>query len=115
MRKDVTGLMFALLVPGQATAADDAELRAYGRHLAAECSACHRIDGIDNGIPSITGWSVEDFINTLRFYKDGIRQNAAMITVAQSLDDTQIRALAVYYASLLKAPRRSSVTPAPAK
>ena len=28
----------------------------YGAYLAGECTTCHRIDGADEGIPSITGW-----------------------------------------------------------
>ena len=35
--------------------ANDSKLFAYGSHLSGECSACHRVDGADNGIPSITG------------------------------------------------------------
>ena len=34
----------------------------YGRHLAQECTSCHRLDGIDNGIPSIAGWHVDIFL-----------------------------------------------------
>ena len=98
-----------------AAAADEARLKAYGKHLSAECSACHRIDGIDNGIPSITGWPVEDFAATLRFYREGARPNVAMISVAQSLDDAQVQALAAYYGALPKGPRRSSTPPATAK
>ena len=33
----------------------------YGRHLSAECTSCHRIDGVDNCIPSITGWDYQQF------------------------------------------------------
>ena len=51
--------------------ADDAKLEAYGRHLAQECTSCHRIDGIDNGIPSIIGWHADAFIATMKFYRDG--------------------------------------------
>ena len=110
IRKATPALLTALLAlaarPLPATA-DDAKLRAYGKHLSAECSACHRIDGVDNGIPSITGWNVEDFVKTLHFYRNGSRTNAAMISVAQSLDDEHVRALAAYYASLPKAPRQN--------
>jgi cytochrome c553 len=86
---------------GGATASD-AKLLSYGRHLSGECSACHRIDGVDNGIPSITGWDSEAFIATLTFYRNGERTNQAMVSVAQSLDDEQFKALAVYYGSLPK-------------
>ena len=86
--------------------ADDARTLSLGRHLARECAACHRIDGVDNGIPSITGWVADDFVTTMGFYRTGARPNQAMVSVAQSLSDDEIKALAVYYASLPKAPRR---------
>ncbi len=82
--------------------ASDAKLLSYGRHLSGECSACHRIDGTDNGIPSITGWDPEAFVATLAFYRNGERTNQAMVSVAQSLDDEQFMALAAYFGSLPK-------------
>jgi cytochrome c553 len=91
---------------GLAAATDDAKLRSYGRHLAQECSGCHRIDGIDNGIPSIVGWDSERFTATLKFYKTGARTNPVMVSVAGSLDDEQVAALAAYYRSLPKPPTK---------
>jgi cytochrome c553 len=85
-----------------AAAADDAKLKSYGRHLAQECTGCHRIDGTDNGIPSILGWDAERFVTTLRFYQAGARTNPVMVSVANSLDDEQLAALAAYYGSLPK-------------
>jgi len=81
-------------------AAASEKLLAYGRHLSQECASCHRSDGTDNGIPSLVGLGVEEFIETLGYYKSGARTNPAMISVAQSLDDEQIRALAHYFGSL---------------
>lgn len=75
---------------------------AYGRHLANECTSCHRIDGTDNGIPSITGWPVTAFIETMGYYKTGARPNQVMVSVAKSLDDDQVAALAAFYGSLPK-------------
>ena len=86
--------------------ADEAKLLAYGRHLASECAACHRIDGVDNGIPSITGWRPADFVATLDFYRTGARPNQVMVSVVQSLDENQIKALAAYYGSLPKPARK---------
>jgi len=86
--------------------ADDAKLLAYGRHLASECTTCHRIDGMDNGIPSITGWDISEFVQTIGFYKSGARNNQVMESVAQTLDDDQVKALAAYYASLPKPNRK---------
>jgi len=81
-------------------AADDARIKAYGAHLSRECTTCHRLDGIDNGIPSIIGWDDDQFIITLKFYQEGLRDNAAMVSVAKSLNEEQLRALAAYFASI---------------
>jgi cytochrome c len=97
----------------QTRAADDGKLKAYGQHLARECTACHRLDGVDNGIPSIIGWDPDAFVTTLRFYQTGARTNPAMVSVAQSLDEMQMRALAVYFASLPKPPPRPAASAGP--
>jgi cytochrome c553 len=96
------GLLVGLGVGDAATGADDVRLRRYGQHLAQECTGCHRIDGIDNGIPSIVGWEPERFTTTLKFYQTRERANPVMVSVANSLDDEQVRALAAYYGSLPK-------------
>jgi cytochrome c553 len=67
--------------------ADDARIKAFGQHLSGECTSCHRIDGVDNGVPSITGWPPADF-------------------VASSLDDQQLAALATYFATLAPPPKK---------
>ena len=86
--------------------ADDAKVLAYGRHLASECTACHRLDGVDNGIPSVTGWPAADFVATMDFYRTGARPNQVMVSVVQSLDGGQIMALAAYFGSLPKPARK---------
>lgn len=86
--------------------ADDAKKRAYGQHLARECTSCHRIDGTDNGIPAIIGWPKGEFIETMKYYKDKLRPNLAMQSVAQSLEDEDIEALSLYFGSLPKPPRK---------
>jgi cytochrome c553 len=101
-----------LMLAGPA-AASDAKKIAYGRHLSGECSACHRIDGVDNGIPSITGWDPEEFVATMIFYRNGERNNPAMVSVAQSLQEGEYEALAAYYGSLPKGPRTKKQTGAP--
>ena len=83
-------------------ATDDAKLQAYGRHLARECTSCHRIDGVDNGIPSIIGWPRDSFVATVKFYRDGARKNPVMVSVASSLSDEQLQALAAFFASVPK-------------
>jgi cytochrome c553 len=85
--------------PALAQAPDEARVTALGQHLARECVTCHRLDGVDNGIPGIIGWTVEDFLATMSFYKSGQRPNQAMMSVAQSLDDEQTQALARWFAA----------------
>ena len=102
----LTAALVCAAVPSSAVA-DEARTLALGRHLARECTSCHRIDGVDNGIPSITGWAASDFVTTMGFYRTGARPNQAMVSVAQSLSDDEVKALAAYYGSLPKAPRRS--------
>ncbi len=81
-----------------AQSADGARRKALGQHLARECVSCHRLDGTANGIPSIVGWKVEDFVDTMGYYRTGQRPNPAMASVAQSLDDDQTQALALWFA-----------------
>jgi cytochrome c553 len=97
-------LAIGLCALSRPACADDARLQSYGRHLAQECTACHRIDGVENGIPSINGWHTDQFVATLKFYLTGERTNPVMVSVAKSLDDEQMKALAAYYGSLLKRP-----------
>jgi cytochrome c553 len=94
--------------------ADEAKRLSFGKHLAQECSSCHRIDGIDNGIPSIIAWNRDEFVTTLKFYRDGQRPNPAMVSVAQSLDDEQMMALAAYYGALPKPERKAAPAAVPA-
>jgi cytochrome c553 len=86
--------------------ADEARLKAYGQHLAGECTSCHRVDGVDNGVPSITGWPQDDFVATIKFYTSGARDNQVMTSVAGSLDDKQVAALAAYFGSLDRPPKK---------
>lgn len=88
---------------GSAQTAEDERLKALGRHLSRECVSCHRADGVDNGIPAIVGWKVGDFVDTLGFYATGQRANAAMVSIARSLDEEQMRALALWFAEQPKA------------
>jgi len=71
----------------------------YGEYLSGECATCHKINGVDEGIPSIIGWRKEQFIDALYQYKKEIRDNPVMRTVAKRLGDEEMAALAVYYSS----------------
>lgn len=99
----VLGAIVVLALPAaQGLGTDLDKKRAYGKHLAAECTACHRLDGVNVGIPSIVGWPAADLVRALKTFKDGNRTNPAMISVAQSLDEEQMEALAAYFGSLPK-------------
>ena len=91
-----------LAAPALAQQSDDTRLKSLGQHLGRECVSCHRLDGGDNGIPAIVGWPVAEFVEMMGYYKGGQRPNPAMVSVAQSLDDEQVKALATWFASLPK-------------
>ena len=93
-------VVLALTGVASAARADNAKLVRYGEHLSQECTTCHRRDGVDNGIPSILGMKAEDFVETLKYYQSGARDNPAMVSVAKSLDDDQVKALAAYFETL---------------
>lgn len=90
---------------------DQQKLVRYGEQLAQECVTCHRRDGKDDGIPSIIYLSEEEFVTALNLYKTGQRRNKVMVSVAASLDETQMRALAAYLTSLGKAPANAPPVP----
>lgn len=92
----------ALAISGAigAVAAEDDPAIAYGKHLAGECTSCHRLEASSGAIPSITGRPTQEFIELLLSYREGRRTNAVMVSVAQSLDDKQMAALAAYFGSL---------------
>ena len=82
------------LDPSLLTIAGDPE---YGAYLAGECTTCHRSDGSDRGIPSITGWPLEDFVIALQAYKRAKRVHPVMQLVAGRLSDEEIAALAAHF------------------
>lgn len=95
-------VVFVVVAAGMGHATSIERLMSLGRHLAQECTACHRPEGEHNGIPSLVGLDPEYFVNSLDFYRSGKRTNPTMVSVAQSLDDEQIKALSLYFASLPK-------------
>ena len=78
-----------------------------GAQLAATCTACHRIDGRDRGIPSIIELGKEQFVTAMRAFKSGERSGPIMRTMARALSDEEIAILARYFAAREKeTPRR---------
>lgn len=88
--------IFSLLIIFQPAIAGDL---AYGEYLAGECVACHRV-GAEGGIPPINSLPAPYFIEALKEYRDGERDHDLMRTVARSLGDTEMAALAAYFEQL---------------
>jgi cytochrome c len=74
--------------------------REYGEYLSSECLTCHKRDGADEGIPSITGWPEEDFVVAMHAYKEKLRPHPVMQMMAGRLSNEEIAALAAYFATL---------------
>ncbi len=72
---------------------------AYGAYLAGQCTSCHHKGQGDQGIPSITGWPVNDFVIALHAYKHGKIDNPAMQLIARNLSNEEIAALAIHYSN----------------
>jgi cytochrome c553 len=86
-----------LFIPRGACAAGDV---AYGEYLANECVTCHQRSGNYSGIPSITGWPAETFVQALNAYRWRERKNPIMQTIADQLTEPDMAALAAYFEQL---------------
>jgi cytochrome c553 len=73
---------------------------ALGRHLAGECTTCHPRGNRAVGIPAIVGWPPDQFVAVLQSYKAKERDNQVMQSVASSLGDDEMAALAEYFAAV---------------
>lgn len=96
-------IVLAALVPASAPAEETGSLLPYGRHLSQECTACHGADagrGKESGIPRLAGRPAAELTDLLHAFREGRRTNPVMVSVAKSLDETQIAALAAYFSSL---------------
>jgi len=77
-----------------------------GAQLAAMCASCHRLDGRDQGIPSIIGMEKQTFIDAMAAFKSGARSNSMMHAVALQLSDAEIATLAAYLGARVKEGKR---------
>lgn len=115
MPRGVTlAIVLAALVPAAAAAEETGSLLPYGRHLAQECTACHGADageGKESGIPRLAGRPAAELTDLLHAFREGRRPNPVMVSVAKSLDEQQIAALAAYFASLSRAPGGAARAP----
>ena len=72
----------------------------YGEYLSSECTTCHHAQGIDEGIPSITGWPIESFVWALHSYRSGARNHPIMEMITQRLSNEEIASLAIFFESI---------------
>jgi cytochrome c553 len=73
-----------------------------GAQLAAMCASCHRLDGQDQGIPSIIGLDVNKLAGMMAEFKSDKRKSQIMGVVARSLSDEEVAELAHYLAARQK-------------
>ena len=93
-------LYYALEKPGKAKTPASGNAAA-GKTAAAGCVGCHGEGGVSGNpaTPSLAGQDAQYFIDAMRAYKDGSRNEATMKGPATSVDETTTRNLAAYYAS----------------
>lgn len=84
-----------------------------GATLALRCTPCHGPTGISYAnSPNLAGQYAITIYKQLRDYRAGVRTNAIMTPMAQSLSDEEMRRIAAYYASIPR-PMGSRPTSAP--
>jgi cytochrome c553 len=83
-----------------AAAQEKGAAETHGRHLARECTACHRPEAPGGAIPSIAGKPAAEIIGLLQAYRDGRKTSPVMTSVARSLNEDEMAALAAYFSSL---------------
>ncbi len=90
---------FALFgIVGPTQAAGDVQA---GKTKAAACAGCHGANGEGKAPnPALAGKAEKEFVQALKDYKSGKRDNAIMKTFAIPLSDQDMVNLAAYYASL---------------
>jgi cytochrome c553 len=69
---------------------------------AASCAGCHGGNGVSTNPawPSLAGQQSAYFVEALKAYKTGARENAMMAATAKGLSDADMQSLAGYYATL---------------
>ena len=92
------------LAPRPSAAAEGSPAAAdrQGAELAATCASCHRLDGLDQGIPSIVGLDANKLIDMMAAFKSGKRASQIMQVVARSLSEEETVTLAQYLATRQK-------------
>lgn len=99
----ISALLLIMLVGAQNASADEKQI-AFGEYLSGECVTCHRLTGKVDGIPAIVGWDKELFTSVFDEYRQKVRPNEAMQTIASRLTDEEVAALAIYFETIKPKP-----------
>ena len=90
-----------LLFLSDATAIESISSR--GAEIANACATCHGPDGRSQGaIPSINSLSKEGLLTAMRAFQTGEKQGTVMNRIAKGFDETELEAIATYFANLGK-------------
>lgn len=89
---------FAVSIFADVASAADREL---GKYLSEECITCHRPNAASAaGVPPIAGLPEDQFVALMESYRDKVRDNPVMQTVAGKLSADDVAALAAYFGSV---------------
>jgi cytochrome c553 len=91
-------LYYALEKPGKAKTRAPGNAAA-GKTAAAGCVGCHGEGGVSGNptTPSLAGQEAQYFVDAMRAYKDGARNDATMKGPAGSIDEATAKNLAAFY------------------
>src|SRR5205823_9344143 len=94
MRRLLLTVLASAMVPaGPARAAD-------APPGASSCTGCHATRQVaDSVIPQITGRPAADIANTMRQYRSGAWPSSVMGRITKGFDDSQIDAIAAWFAA----------------
>jgi cytochrome c553 len=98
--KRMLTVVIVVSLGGVATAQGAGSVEA-GKTKAAVCVGCHGANG--QGVPpnpALKGKTEDEFVEAMKDYKSGKRNNAVMKAFAAPLNNQDIENLAAYYASL---------------
>ena len=92
------GIIALLGIAGAAQAGGDVQA---GKAKAGPCAGCHGASGEGKApFPALAGRKEDQFIQAMKDYKSGKRDNPVMKSFASPLNDQDTANLAAYYASL---------------
>jgi cytochrome c553 len=90
----------AILLGFLGTACADGNIDA-GKAKAGSCAGCHGANGEGKApSPALAGMAKSKFVQAMKDYKSGKRDNAMMKTFAKQVSEEDVENLAAYYASL---------------